>query len=51
MNKYVVVTYRNPHDFKFGGWSYEHHENGGTTIYGMLKKKNIRSKFQDIKRC
>ena len=49
--KFIVINHRNPKDFAFGGWSYEHHENGGTTIWGILKRKGNRCKYQEIIRC
>lgn len=48
--KYRVITYRNPNDFAFGGWYYEHQSDGGTIIYGRLKKNGNQSKYQKIYR-
>lgn len=46
--KFEVITYRNPKDFKFASWQYEHHADDSTIIYGRLKKTNNRAKFQKI---
>ena len=48
--KYKVVTYRNPKDFKFGSWKYEHQSDGGCVISGRLKCNNSLSKYQKIYR-
>jgi len=48
--KYKVITYRNPKDFKFASWRYEHTNDNGTIIYGRLKHNNNLTKFQKIYR-
>ena len=48
--KFKVVTYRNPKDFKFASWIYEHQSDGGCVISGRLKDNNHISKFQKIYR-
>ena len=48
--KYKVKTFRNPKDFQFASWRYEHQADGGTIIYGRLKKGNNESKYQEIYR-
>ena len=47
---FKVVTYRNPNDFKFASWKYEHTSDGGTVIYGRLKHSGNLSKYQKIYR-
>lgn len=51
MSKFTLVQYRNHKDFKFGSWKHEHHNNGGVTIRGRLKKNNCISKYMDIIKC
>lgn len=46
--KFEVITYKNPKDFKFASWQYEHQTDGGTVIFGILKKTNCRAKYQKI---
>ena len=48
--RFKVVTFRNPKDFKFASWIYEHQSDGGTIISGRLKSNNQISKFQKIYR-
>lgn len=50
MNKFSITTFRNEKDFKFHSWSYEHKNDGGGIILGILKKNNSRCKYQEIKR-
>lgn len=47
---YKVITYRNPKDFKFGSWKYEHQTDGGTIISGVLKSNGNVSKYQKVYR-
>ena len=47
---YKVITYRNPKDFKFASWRYEHQTDGGTIIYGVLKSNGSISKYQKVYR-
>lgn len=51
MSKFIVLRYRSHKDFKFGSWKHEHHNNGGVTISGRLKKNNLMSKYMDVKKC
>lgn len=46
--KFSVITYRNPKDFKFASWLYEHFSDGSTVISGRLKCSNHISKYQKI---
>jgi len=48
--QYKVKTFRNPNDFKFASWKYEHHSDGGTTIFGRLKKTGNLVRYQFIYR-
>jgi hypothetical protein len=47
--KYIVYTFRNFKDFKFGTMRYEINSKGETTIYGRLKKNNKPCRFQEVK--
>jgi len=49
--KYIVITYRNFNDFKFGTMKLEMNSKGESVISGKLKKKNSISfcKYQEIK--
>lgn len=48
--RFKVKTYRNPNDFKYASWRYEHQSDGGTIIYGRLKSSGNESKFQLVYR-
>lgn len=48
--RYKVKTFRNPDDFAFSSWRYEHQADGGTIIYGRLKRDGNESKYQEIYR-
>ena len=48
--RFKVKLFRNPKDFKFGTWRYEHIADGGFICYGRLKKKNTVSKYMEIYR-
>lgn len=48
--KFKVKLYRNPKDFKFGNWRFEMKSDGGILCYGVLKKKNIESKYMETYR-
>lgn len=48
--KFKVITYRNPKDFKYASWKYEHQTDGGTNISGTLKSNGLTSKYQKIYR-
>jgi len=42
--KFKVTTFRNPKDFKFASWTYEHQSDGGCVISGRLKSNGNVSK-------
>lgn len=48
--KFKVITYRNPKDFKYGSFKYEHTSDGGCVISGRLKCNGNLSKYQKIYR-
>lgn len=49
--RFKVKTFRNPKDFKFASWRYEHQSDGGTIIYGRLKSNGNESKYMEIYRA
>ena len=48
--RFKIKTFRNPHDFIFGSWRYEHQSDGGMIKYGRLKRDGNESKYQEIYR-
>ena len=48
--KFKVKLYRNPKDFKYASWRYEHKNDGGLIKYGRLKSNGNESKFMEVYR-